>query len=210
MQLLSGAAPPCGACPESARKGATSPAPVKLPRNLQADSCSNVRHLRLDKSQTRPAHKGGNANGRCCTKRRSHFRACANQVTLRGALRTGSRPKARFLLPTRLAFAHFCEPTIRSTSKGGQLATAAADRALMLQADRHAHPRLLGHLHLFGAAGVLPAHLAVAICAKYPQFSPIATNCNCTPPALPAWLLRPPLANASNRAPPPVHVELEA
>ena len=64
------------------------------------------------------------------------------------------------------------------------------------------------HLHLFDAADVLSAHLAVAICAKLPQFSPIATNCNCIPSVLLACLLRPLLANTFNRDPLPGGVEL--
>ena len=84
MQPLSEAAPPCGACPESAIKGAASPASVKLSCNLQADSGSNIRYLGLAKSPMRLVHKEGIANGDRFTKRRSRFRACADQVALRG------------------------------------------------------------------------------------------------------------------------------
>jgi hypothetical protein len=121
------------------------------------------------------------------------------------ALRTGSRPRARFLLSTRLTLLISAEPTTRSTQRGSNLPRRPRTRP---SCYRHAHPRLLGHLHLFDAADVLSAHLAVAICAKLPQFSPIATNCNCIPSVLLACLLRPLLANAFNRDPPPGHVEL--
>ena len=50
------------------------------------------------------------------------------------SLRTGSRLRARFLLSTRLTLFISAEPTSRSTSKGEQLATTAANKALMLQA----------------------------------------------------------------------------
>ena len=114
-------------------------------------------------------------------------------------LRTGSRPRARFLLSTRLTLHISAEPTTRSTQRGSNLPRRPRTRP---SCYRHAHPRLLGHLHLFDAADVLSAHLAVAICAKLPQFSPIATNCNCIPSVLRACLLRPLLANAFNRDPP--------
>ena len=89
MQPLSEAAPSCGACPESAIKGAASPASVKLSSNLQADSSSNARYLGLDKSQTRLVHKEGIANGRCCTKRRSRFRASQTRLRLGERSHTG-------------------------------------------------------------------------------------------------------------------------
>ena len=104
-----------------------------------------------------------------------------------------------------LDFAHFCRANDQIDAKGSNLPRRPRTRP---SCYRHAHPRLLGHLHLFDAADVLSAHLAVAICAKLPQFSSIATNCNCIPSVLLACLLRPLLANAFNRDPPPEHVEL--
>ena len=83
------AAPSCEACPESATKGAASPASMKLSRNLQAGLCSNARYLGLYKSQTRLVHKEGNANGKCCTQRKSRFRASQTRLRLGGRSHIG-------------------------------------------------------------------------------------------------------------------------
>ena len=77
-----------GACLESAIKGAASPASVKLSSNLQSDSCPNARYLGLYKSQTRLIYKRGNANDRCCTKRKSRFRASQTRLRLGGRSHT--------------------------------------------------------------------------------------------------------------------------
>ena len=66
-----------------------SSASIKLSRNLQAESSSNAQYLGLCKRQPRLIHKGGNANGRCCAKRKSRFRASQTRLCLGGRSHIG-------------------------------------------------------------------------------------------------------------------------
>ena len=134
-----------------------------------------------------------------------HDRSARPLDRLAGVTANWEQAQSSFFTFNPLDFAHFCRANDQIDAKGSNLPRRPRTRP---SCYRHAHPRLLGHLHLFDAADVLSAHLAVAICAKLPQFSSIATNCNCIPSVLLACLLRPLLANAFNRDPPPGHVEL--
>ena len=86
-----------------------------------------------------------------------------NQHVILKHCELGASPELVFYFQPTWLLLIFAEPTIsaiRSTPKGEQLPRRPRTRPWCY---RYAHPRLLGHLHLFGAADMLSAHLVVAI-----------------------------------------------